>query len=517
MPGRYKVRVDWNDDGDYSDPREDISARVLDGRTPVTSSYGRDQTRSLSPIKAGDAHFAVNNISRDYSAENAASPLADMVVPGRRMQITGTYGALSTTVFTGRIENFELHPDFGERYIGVDAVDALGQLRGVEVSTGLHQGLRPGEALHVLLDAASWPTALRDIEVGATVMPWWWLDGDDAFDAIMDLLASEGPPALVTCDTAGRIVFRGRHHRLQSSASTTVQSTWRSKNIEPMISSPAEYNDGWKEIVNSVTIQLPQRAPAGAVTQIWSSPGQIGIAAGQTVQIAAQASNPFFDAVVPVAGTDYTVTGTVTVSLSRTSGLSTTINLTASTGGPAVVTDLALRAMSLDPAPTRQILVEDSSSVIKYGRRSLPDTRAPKWASIGDATAIANIILTQRAERLPTISVSMVAANTARATQIFTRNLSDRVHVVEGHSGLDADCFIEQISHSITQGGLEHRATFGLEKSPAQITGVFILGSATSGVLGTNRLGRRAGADPSTMFVLGSPTNGVLGTNILVP
>lgn len=517
MPGRYKVRVDWNDDGDFTDAREDISARVLDGRTPVTSSYGRDQTRALSPVAAGDAHFAINNVSRDYSQENTASPLAGMVVPGRRVQITGTYGALSTTIFTGRFERLDLRPDFSERYIEADAVDALGQLRGIEVSTGLYQGLRPGEAMHILLDAAGWPTELRDIEVGATVMPWWWLDGDDAFDASMDLIASEGPPALVTCDTAGRIVFRSRHHRLQSAASTTVQSTWRSKSIEPMISSPAAYNDGWKEIINSVTIQLPQRAPAGAVSQVWSSPGQIGIAAGETVQIVAQASNPFLDAIVPVAGTDYSVTGTVTVSLSRTSGLSTTIFLTASTGGPAVVTDLALRATSVDPAPTRQIVVEDSSSVIKYGRRSLPDTKVPTWASIGDATAIANIILTQRAERLPTISVSMVAANTARATQIYTRNLSDRVHVVEGHTGLDADCFIEQIGHTIGQGGLEHRARFGLEKAPAQITGVFILGSATNGVLGTNKLGRRAAADPSTMFVLGSPTNGVLGTNILVP
>ncbi len=517
MAGTFTVHADWNDDGDFTDPREDITAQVLDARAPVTASYGRDQARALSPVKAGEGRLVLDNDSRDYSPENASSPLAGNVIPGRSMQITGTYGALTTTILSARIDDLKLHVGHDEHHVDVDLVDALGQLRGIKVSTGLYQGLRPGEAIGLVLDAAGWPASLRVLDTGATVMPYWWVDGDDAFDAVLELVDSEGPPALITVDTAGRIVFRDRHHRLQSTASTTVQATWRSSGAEPLIGAPASYNDGRKEIINSVSYELPQRRVAGVLSQVWSSQGQVSIAAGQTVTVVAQASNPFLGAIVPVAGTDYSVTGTVTVSLSRTSGLSTTINLTASTGGAAVVTDLSLRAMSVEPAATLQIQAEDASSVAEYGRRSLPDGRAPRWASIGDASAIANIILTQRAQRLPTITVSMVSANAARITQQFTRDLSDLVHVVEEHSGLDAPCFIEQISHLITQGGLEHRTTWGLEKAPEQITGVFILGSATSGVLGTNKLGRRAGADPTTMFVLGSPTNGVLGTNILVP
>jgi len=442
------------------------------------------------------------------------------VQPGRPVLITGQIVATGATVnmLSAKLDDFTLHPDRSERYINVDAIDALGQLKGVSVTTALYQALRPGEAIGVLLDAIGWPAALRDLDVGATVMPYWWLDGDDAFDALMDLVYSEGPPALVSCDGQGRIVFRGRHHRLLNTVSTTVQSTWRSGgSLEPLFSAPTDYNHGWKEIVNSISFQVPIRQVDASPSTVWSSSGQLGIASGDTLAITAQGTEPFLNAQIPVAGTDFTlVSGTVTVSLSKTSGLSTTISVQA-LGGPAVIADLSLRANSVSTVTTVQVTATDPVSITKYGVRSLPSGRDPKWPSLPDANAICGIILAQRGDRLPTISVTMVAANTTRLTQQLTRNLSDRVHVIESHSGLDADCFIERISHSIAQGGAEHTTTFGLEKSPMQITGAFVLGSATSGVLGTNRLGRRSTANAATVFILGSGTNGVLGTNVLAP
>jgi hypothetical protein len=513
---QYKVFVDWNADGDFTDPREDVTSDVLDGRTPLSMRYGRNQARQLSPIDSGDAALALDNQSRLYSPENTSSALYGQVIPGRKVMVTArqTSTGVTTTMLRAQLDDSNPQPDREQRYLAMTCIDPLGTLKGVSVSTGLYRGLRTGEAVALLLDAAGWPLTLRDIEVGATVMPYWWLDNEDAFDALLDLVYSEGPPALVTVDTQGRIVFRSRHHRLQSAASTTVQSTWRSSGIEPMVSAPASYNDGWKEIVNTVNFSVPQRVLSGDVTAVWSSQGQLGIASGETISVIAQGNNPFMNAVVPVAGTDFTlVSGTVIVTISKTSGLSTTIGIQA-ISGPAVIADLSLRAQSVDTVSTVQLSAVDGASVIKYGPRALPDSRDPKWASIGDAQAIQNIILTQRGDRLPTITVSMVSANNTRLTQQLTRNLSDRVHMVESHTGLDADCFIEQISHTITQGGAEHRTTFGLEKAPTQILGAFVLGT---GVLGTNRLGRRASADPSTMFVLGSATNGVLGTNVLVP
>lgn len=514
MPaGRYKVYVDWNADGDFSDPREDVTSDVLDARFPVTMQYGRDQDRALSPIAAGEGSFALDNQSRIYSPENTSSPLTDQVVPGRALMITGqlSTGGTVYTMLRANLDDLKLMPGREDRYLSIQAIDGLGQLQGVTISTGVYQGLRPGEAIGVILDAVGWSATLRDLDLGATVMPFWWVDNSDALTAVLDLVASEGPPSLVTVDSSGRFVFRSRHHRLLLAASTTAQSTWQSSgSLEPMFSAPTDYSAGFTEIINSISFELPLYFIAEPAP-VWTSPGQLSIAAGETLNIVAQGTSPFINAIAPVADTDFTVlSGSVSVALLRTSGASTTIQIAAA--GSAVISDLQLRAQAITTASTVQISAQDGASILKYGPQSLPSARAPKWASRGDAQAICNVILGARAERLPTISVTMKSANPTRLTQQLTRNLSDRVRIVESHSGLDADCFIERIGHTITEGGADHKTTFGCEKAPTQIAGAFILGSATSGVLGTNKLGRRGLANPSTMFTLGT---GVLGTNIL--
>ena len=157
-----------------------------------------------------------------------------------------------------------------------------------------------------------------------------------------------------------------------------------------------------------------------------------------------------------------------------------------------------------------QVLAEDSTSIARYGRRSWPTDRDPVYASLPDATSIAAIVLAHRAVRLPTVTLT-VKGNDARLLHQLSRDLSDRVRIVEPETGLDADFWIEQIEHTI---GAEHVTRFGCEKIATQPVGVFIIGSATRGVLGTNTLGRAGLDDPATVFILGSVTQGVLGTNI---
>src|SRR5690606_32639819 len=60
----------------------------------------------------------------------------------------------------------------------------------------------------------------RQLDVGATVIRWWWAEDEDAFDAISKIVASEGPPAMVYANEHGGIVFRSRHHRLLEPAGT---------------------------------------------------------------------------------------------------------------------------------------------------------------------------------------------------------------------------------------------------------------------------------------------------------
>jgi len=493
----YRLLIDWRDNG-FGEPADDITARTLDARTTVVARYGRDQSRQFSPISGGTLNFEINNISRDYSPENAASPLAGYIAPGRHVQLRATVGTTTTVLYDGYLDTFDIKPGINDRSIPTSCMDALARLRGVTVTTSLYQGLRTGEAIGHLLDAVGWPAGARDLDAGVTYMPYWWLDNVDAFQALMDLVWSDGAPALVTVDSQGRIVFRDRHHRLTRAASLTAQATWRSSTVEPVLSDPITYDHGWAEIVNSVSIDVPVRQPDAAPSQVWSSPGLLTIVAGIPLTVTATSSNPFTGAIVPVSGTDFTVlSGSLSVTLSQTSGQSTTITLNAA--GGAVIQNLALRATAIQSVNTK-VVVEDANSIAKYGRKSPGGSQLPAWANIYDAFAIATLIVAKRAERLPTLQVTMRGAgNALRLAECLSRNLSDRVHVTESLTGLDADCFIEQIQHAVGQGGTEHVTTFGVEKIPPIVTNPFTFDTSGQGF--DQGLFMGGGIDnPATMF-----------------
>src|SRR3954468_15559770 len=124
MPATYSAYSDWNGDGLYTGTGENITSRVLDNRTPVQTRYGRDQSRALSPPAPGTAQFELNNESRDYSPENAGSPLAGQVLPGRGVYIKATMSAVDYAIFAGLTDDFSLKPNLEEQSVDVSCIDA---------------------------------------------------------------------------------------------------------------------------------------------------------------------------------------------------------------------------------------------------------------------------------------------------------------------------------------------------------------------------------------------------------
>jgi hypothetical protein len=259
MPASYRMLIDWHGNG-FEGSAADVTGRVLDQRTAVTVRYGRDQARQLSPTSPGELNFELNNTpgTTRRRTPHPRSPASSH--PGGPCSCWQPQHGAETAIYTGFLDDFSLRPELDQRSVPVSCIDALGRLRGVSVSTSLYQGIRTGEAIGYLLDAVGWPASARDLDAGASVLPFWWLDDSDAFDALMQLADSEGPSALVTVDQPAQIVFRDRHHRLTRAASLTAQATWRSSGLEPVISAPVQYEHGWKEIVNSVSVEVPQYA-----------------------------------------------------------------------------------------------------------------------------------------------------------------------------------------------------------------------------------------------------------------
>lgn len=509
MPATYTFNIDWDGSGDFGGTGENVTSRVFE-QSGLSTRYGRDRARAWAPMAAGEAAFELNNRSRDYSPDNSSSPLFGNVLPGREVYVKATLSAVDYGLFRGHIDDFDILPDVDRRLVSMSCLDPVARLREIRISTPMFRGIRTGAALHAILDEAEWPADKRDIDYGVTSIPWYWLYDQDVFTAAQELVDSEGPPALLTVDADGNIVFRDRHHRLLRPASLTSQATFRDIGAEPLFSAPAVYDHGLRDIANSVKFTVPVYVPDSQASVVWSSTAKMSIDEGETRQVTVKASVPFINAIVPEAGTDFTlVSGTVTVTISPDSGEQTTISI-AAVGGPAVVSGLQLRAVELAVDSTYVVQAREANSIGKYGRRNWPSDRDPVWASLYDADAIADIIIGHYSERLPTITISMHSSTRdsrtdTRLLQQLSRDLSDRVHIVEAQTGLDHDCFIETIEHNVAN--TLHTTRFGCEKAPDTVGNVFTFDVAGKG-FDDGLFGLIGQSDPDTMFMFDTAGQG---------
>lgn len=396
-------------------------------------------------------------------------------------------------LYRGYIDNFELNPEAPAPSAALSGLDALARFSQANLSSQLFQGIRTGQAVHEVLDAVGWPAGKRDIDTGATSIAWWWEEGNDALSALQRIVNSEGPTAFVSIGTDGELIFRDRHHRLLRTASTSVQATYRDSGGEPLFTKPFDYDAGFREVVNSCSFTVTERL-LRSTSVVWESEDLISVQAGVPMVIIAAADDPFIEALTPntAANPIELLSGSVSVSLSRTSGQSTTITL--NSAGGCVINGIRLRARPVTVTRTLKIDVDDAVSIAEHGPRRY-DGDAP-WMGQFDALAVGQLILSQRAQRAPTVTIRLAASPTLHPVRFaagMARNLSDRVHIVEAETGINLDFFVEQIGHVASIAGRLHEVALGCEKaqvSPLDSSStVFVLNSATLGVLNTNRLG----------------------------
>lgn len=517
----YSAAIDWDADGSFSDPDDDITGDII---TEVSVNYGRDQDRQLNPAAVGSAGFSVINTDRKYSPENSGSPLSGDLDPAQDTKIEVTWGGNLYPLFRGQIDDYDLKTDFSDRTVGFTFLDRLSLLQGIKLSTSVYASMRTGELINVILDLAGWPGA-RDIDLGATVVPFWWAEGTDALAAIQDLVKSEGPPAVAYQAPDGTFVFRDRHHRLLRTESLASQGTFAASEIgcdSPPASGfsftkPFVYSHGTRDIFNRVIFEVPERVPSGALTDVWTSEDSTTLAIGQSTEIQISTSDPFMDAVTPVAGTDFTVTGagTVNVILDRTSGQSAKITLLA-VGGSVTISGLKLRAELIPVVRTVKIERSDTGSISRHGERAYPET-AP-WANANDADAIAGMILLHYSQRRPTVQLRIVTSDPAHFLQVLTRTISDRIRIVNGEAGLDADFFVERVVHTVqrfNQAGKPpvHSVVLGCEKDLEVVSNPFTFDKRGAGF--DDGVFDPVKADnASTVFIFDHPTQGRFDTGL---
>lgn len=499
---RFGLSVDFDNDGDFSGPYDSVVGDFL-RRSDVSIRYGRDQIRSLSPVAPGEADAEISNVDGLYSIESASSPLHNIYPIGLESQIYARYNEQNRTLFTGYVQDWKQNIAGTSQSVSLSLQDMLGAWGDTHVSTAVFTAVRSGDAINTILDRIGWPSDKRDVDPGGSVFPFWWAEGT-AFEMLMQVQAAEGPPALCTVSTDGDFIYRDRHHRLYRARSLTSQALFTSGASEVKWKRDSlEYEVGWGDVINQVkiTCNVRRRAPRAVV---WEQDGNIIIPASTTRRITVASSDPFQAAVTPVEGTDYAVLqGSVSMSLFRVSGITTSLDITAAAGNDAVISNLQVRADPLVIANTVEVEANDT----QYQNRGIR-THTPEIPFIGpyDAEAIAQLILNQRSRRNPTVRFTIEAVNAERINEMLNRDLSDRIHVQDSATGLDGDFFIEEISHTITNHGAMMQTTFGCEMASMYADNVFTFNDAAAGF----NLGQfgHSGDTPSKMFTFNDPARG---------
>ncbi len=473
MTVTWAVLVDWNGDGDWGDAGEDVTARVRAAQG-ISAERGRDQLRMLAPPMAGRFDAELDNQSRDYSTENAASPLAGNLLPGRLVRFTGTTGGTTYYLFTGPLDDLPQRPGRSQRSVGIPALGTLSRLRQVAegddeqkgISTQLYSSIRTDQALGYLLDAAGWPAADRVFDTGKTTLAWWWLENADPWSAMMEILASEGPGAYIGEDGQGRLVFESRHYRLLTARCTTAQATFRDTGAEPLFSEPFSLEPSLKGVVNVATAECKTRT-AKALAVVWSLGSTVTLSAGEVRAFKATNADPF-TAAVCVNATDYTVSAgsLASATLDRTSGQSCTITLTAGASG-ATVTGLQVRAQPVTVDNTTKIAntINTATSQARYGKRVYPfKPRAEMSINVLQDLVNATVGYYQEPRSSGELTLkSGPGGDSTRETQCVAREISDRIHIVEAQTGLDADAYVERIK--LATDGTLIATTLGYEKA----------------------------------------------------
>ena len=464
-PPAHRFLIDWNNDSDFADALEDVTEDVL-FMEGVTASRGRDQIRQLAPPAAGRYDATLRNDHRKYSPANSASPLVGLIEPGIRVRWEMDYGGVTRRLWTGILDDIPQNTTPGRQTAGMPALGVLSRLRGVNVSTAVYQNVATHTALGYLLDAAGWPAGERVISNGATSLDWWWLQEEDAFSAMLALLSMEGPGAAIYEDGEGRIVFEGRTYRLLQTRSTTVQATFRDTGPEPWRAPELGYEPGLRDVVNQCRVRVEQRA-ASALGVIWTLGQTVSLAAGEVKSYSVTPANPFQAAVTPVAGTDYTVvSGSVTVTMTRTSGSSTTIFVTAG-GASASISGLQLRAQAIPV--TNSVLVgeneSDPKTVASKTRRGIRSYPLPIRREMNPEVArdFCNVIVQRYRDPRPQVTITVPCLTPATIEAAVARQISDRIAVQDQGTGISMPVTIEQIRWEWRDGVLS--AVFGCEQA----------------------------------------------------
>jgi len=192
-----------------ADDRVDISDITLQ----VAIRRGRN--RILDKFEAGTATVVLQDNLGYFNPSNSSSPYFGQLIPLRKIQIFADFNGTRYPLFYGFIQQYLTHFAVGVNDINtvtLQCTDGFRLLNNVAFTTlsGAAAGDYSGTRVTQLLNAASWPTAARQIDSGSSTLQ---NDPGTANRNMLDalqLVADKSENGGFFIDSAGNAVFYSR-------------------------------------------------------------------------------------------------------------------------------------------------------------------------------------------------------------------------------------------------------------------------------------------------------------------
>jgi hypothetical protein len=367
----------------------------------------------------------------------------------------------------------------------------------------VYEGYPTGDLIDIVLDEAGWSASKRSLDTGSTIVPIWWAKDKSPWQAILELVAAEGPGAFLFESGAGSIVFHDRQHRVTSTRSNTSQATFRDTGSEPTYQIPMGYRRPWEAVVNEVSI-TPMQSVFGPVETFeaeWSYP-----------LVTPFDKTLFFDTPIRVVGLELpSDPGVPYISAYKLHGSEsdeedgwwvvdpsdfddsfgditspTTANyLTINFNGDGFI-GARVRLRNLATESQDPVTDDDATSIAAYERAGLTDP--PDWLDTLNAEAVAATIIHNHKDPQPRITIRVSNGNSTRYTAALTLEVNDLVTVIDANASMNRNFWVERITDEVSSAGLVHHRV--IEASayvapPVAANAVFRFNDATLGRFNT--------------------------------
>jgi hypothetical protein len=496
-PPTYTVAIDLNDDGDFTDAGEGISADVLKLEWRLGLAQPFD-----SVAAPGYARITLRNVTRAYSPEYTAASLR----PGKPLRIQSNDGVTTRTHFTGYIDHIEAAGGTqGERTAVIAARTLEHDLAQSHVRLAPQVNVRADQVIQAILDAVRlrYPVlngclligvsgydvigtarlfgaaTTPSLETGISTLAYvadTWGEGIPADAAIKEVVESERGRFFISRE--GVPTFYNRHHTLLN----TTPAAAFADSMEGL-----EYHYG-AEIMNRVQVIVTPRSVGTPNSVLWQSGSSLRLNPGETRQVVARYRDankrpvgagvilppqPIFDYLANTLPDGRTKTVIVNLIGSNTASAATLEFRNNTTDTIYILPGMQLRGTPLNQSDPVMLEQMDYTSASFYGIGTLV-YNLTALNSLEDATQFARYEFARRKDPQGLVR-SIQVSSTNLLAQVLARTLFDRITVQDTQTNHQRDYFIVAEQHEVDLGSVRHRVAWLLERADSDI--FFIIGT----------------------------------------